>query len=147
MPSLWRPLGLTVPVLTPSCEQTKMILTDQSWHAVELRVIGALSLPRFHFARLQMEDFFLKWKNHMETAINSALFILSLWFPCVGKMRHKCAPSDSCGTFTAWRGMKYLNNERAFIQKNTCGESKEFHIHLCASLLRITMCCGLLLSA
>lgn len=86
-PNGMRLLGLTVPMPTPSCDQTQIILTDQSWHAVEIRVVGALSLSRFHFAWLQMEDFFLKWKNHMETAINSVLFILSLWFPCAGKMR------------------------------------------------------------
>lgn len=91
------PLGLTVPMPTPLCDQTQMILTDQSWHAVELRVIGALSLPRFHFARLQMEDFFLKWKNHMEAAINSPLFILSLWFPCVGKTSQRM-----CSLWLLW---------------------------------------------
>lgn len=69
-----------------------MILTDQSRHAVELRVIGALSLPRFHFPRLQMEDLLLRWENQMETAINLALFILSHAIPLRGQERGgKCA--------------------------------------------------------
>lgn len=69
-----------------------MILTDQSRHAVELRVIRALSLPRFHFPRLQMEDLLLRWENQTETAINLALFILSHAIPPRGQERGgKCA--------------------------------------------------------
>lgn len=43
-----------------------------------------------------------------------------------GKRGSQCAPSDSCGTSTAWWGMKYQNNERAFLRKNTCREARNF---------------------
>lgn len=77
-----------------STPRSQMILTDQSWHTVELWVIWTLSLPRFHSAWLQMEDVFLKWENHTETAINSVLFYLSLKFPVGGTKAAGVLPGD-----------------------------------------------------
>lgn len=100
--------------------RSQMILTDQSWHTVELWVIGALSLPRFHSAWLQMEDVFLKWENHTETAINSGSFFPSLKFP-VGRTKQRMC---SWETGSAWAGMKHQNNERACVQTEKCMQGR-----------------------
>lgn len=83
--------------------RSQMILTDQSWHTVELWVIWALSLPRFHSAWLQMEDVLLKWENDTETAINSVLLYLSPKFP-VGRRKQRVCSRE---TDAAWCGRKY----------------------------------------
>lgn len=40
-------------------EKQKLILTDQSRDAVQLRVIGTFSFPRIHFTRFKAENVFL----------------------------------------------------------------------------------------